>query len=175
MPATFPFVRLVAALLAALALSLVMVSEALAKTATVGPVSVEVADDFKDVAGQVPAIHQDASGITVEASPLPPEALHEFKGPAFLDYLKSLGFTDPAYVEGGGLKRTGAYTFVTADAKGAQGPETRFLLVIGGEGRAAIVTAYAPKSALADGHASRATIEAILASATVTPAPAAKP
>lgn len=174
MPETFPFQRLVAALLAAFALSLVMVSEAVAKTATVGPVSVEVADDFKDVSSQPPAIHQDASGITIEASPLPSEALHEFKGPAFLDYLKSLGFTDPAYVAGG-LKRTGEYTFVTAEAKGAQGPESRFLLVIGGGGRAAIVTAYAPKSALADGHASRATIEAILASATVTPAPAAKP
>lgn len=174
MPTTFTFLRLSATVLTALALSLIMVSEALAKTAIVGPVSVDVADDFKDVAGQPPAIHQDASGITVEASPLPPEALHEFKGPAFLDYLKSLGFTDPTYVDGG-LKRTGAYTFVTADAKGAQGPETRFLLVIGGEGRAAIVTAYAPKSAFANGHASRATIEAILASATVTPAPAAKP
>lgn len=174
MPTTFSFLRLVAAVLMALALSLVLVSEAVAKTATVGPVSLEVADDFKEVAAQPTAIHQDASGITIEASPLPAEALHEFKGPAFLDYLKSLGFTDPAYVDGG-LKRTGAYTFVTADAKGAQGPETRFLLVIGGEGRAAIVTAFAPKSALADGHASRATIEAILASAAVTPGPAAKP
>lgn len=163
--------RFIAAVTTALAMSLALAPEAMAKKVTVGPVSVEVPDDFKDVAGQTPAVHQDSSGITVEASALPPEALHEFKGQAFLDYLQSLGFTNPAYADGT-LKRTDPHTFVTADAKGTAGPETRFLLVIGGEGRAAIVTAYAPKSAFTDGHASRTAIEAILNSAAVTPAPA---
>jgi hypothetical protein len=64
---------------------------------------------------------------------------------------------------------------VRADAKGAQGPEKRFLLVIGGEGRAAIITAYAPNSELASDHASRAGIEAILDTASVLPAAPAKP
>jgi hypothetical protein len=58
---------------------------------------------------------------------------------------------------------------------GKQGPESRFILVLGGSGRAAIVTAYAPKSQIQNGHASRAAIEAILSSASVLPATAAKP
>ena len=54
-----------------------------------------------------------------------------------------------------------------ADAKGAQGPEKRFLLVIGGAGGAAIITAFTPASEIANGHASRAAIEAILDTASV--------
>jgi hypothetical protein len=172
---TLPFRRIAIAVLAALSLTIAAAPDAFAmKKVTVGPVSLDVPDDFKDVAGKAPAIHQDSTSITVEVSQLPPEALLDFKGPQFLEFLKSLGYTDPAYAEGA-LKRTDAHTYVLADAKGAQGPESRFLLVIGGEGRAAIVTAYAPKSEIANGHASRAAIEAILNSASVVPGPALKP
>jgi hypothetical protein len=144
------------------------------KKAVVGAVSFDVPDDFKEVAGKIPSLHEDASGITVEVSDLPPEALHEFKGPAFLEFLASLGYTNATYAAGV-LKRTDAHTYVLADAKEAQGPESRFLLVLGGSGRAAIVTAYAPKSEIDNGHASRAGIEAILSSAAIVPAAAAKP
>ena len=175
MTASVSLPRIAAALFAALALSFAAAPAALAKKAIVGPVSLEVPDDFKDVAGgATPAIHQDLSGITIEVSELPAQALHEFKGPRFLDYLKSLGFTNPAYLDDG-LKRTDAHTYVLADAKGAQGPEKRFLLVIGGEGRAAIITAYAPNTELGSGHASRAGIEAILDTASVLPSAPAKP
>jgi hypothetical protein len=152
-------------------------SFAATKTFVVGPVSLEAPDDFKAVVGDVPAIRQDSSGITIEASELPPQALHEWKGPPFLEFLKSLGYSDPVYADGA-LKRAGEYTYVLADAKSARGPESRFLLVIGGDGRAAILTASAPKSEIANGNASRASIESVLATATVLPAngsPAAKP
>ncbi|HML28648.1 MAG TPA: hypothetical protein PKE16_07390, partial [Hyphomicrobium sp.] len=96
--------RFIAAVISSLALSFALAPDALAKKVVVGPVSVEVPDDFKDVAGTTPAVHQDSSGITVEASALPPEALHEFKGQPFLDYLQSLGFTNPVYADGA-LKR----------------------------------------------------------------------
>ncbi|RUO99135.1 hypothetical protein [Hyphomicrobium sp.] len=168
---------LVVGALLSLALSLAGAASASAKTFVVGPVSLEAPDDFKPVAGNVPAIRQDSSGITIEASELPLQALHEWKGPPFLQFLKSLGYSNPAYSDGS-LKRAGDYTYVLADAKGAKGPESRFLLVIGGDGRAAILTAYAPKSEIANGHASRASIESVLATATVLPAngaPAAKP
>ena len=56
-----------------------------------------------------------------------------------------------------------------------QGPQSRFQLVLGGSGRAAIVTAYVPKSQIESGRASRASIETILSSASVLPAAAAKP
>jgi hypothetical protein len=149
------------------------------KKAVVGPVSLDVPDDFKEIAGKSPpSIREDTSGITVEVAELPAMALHEFKGPAFLEFLASLGYANAAYADGT-LKRTDEHTYVLADAKGAQGPESRFLLVLGGSGRAAIVTAYAPKSEIDSGHASRAGIEAILSSASVVPAapgaPAAKP
>ncbi len=166
---------LAASFLALLALSFATVPSAFAeKKVIVGPVSFDVPDDFKDVPGKVPSIHEDASGITVEVSELPLEALHEFKGPAFLQFLQSLGYTNPTYADGA-LKRTDAYTYVLADAKGTKGAESRFLLVIGGNGRAAIVTAYAPKSEIDSGHASRAGIEAILAAASVVPGDAPKP
>ncbi len=171
---TFPLSRIAGAFLAVLALSFAAVPDAFARKAIVGPVSFDVPDDFKDVAGKTPAIHQDSSGVTIEASELPPQALHEFKGPAFLEFLQSLGYTNPTYADAG-LKRTDPHTYVLADAKGAKGPESRFLLVIGGEGRAAIVTAYAPKDEIASGRASRAGIEAVLDSASVVPAAAAKP
>ncbi|MFA5958219.1 hypothetical protein [Hyphomicrobium sp.] len=174
MPTTFSLSRFAVFAFAALALSFATAPDAFAKKAVVGPVSLNVPDDFKDVGGKVPAIHQDSSGITVEISELPPEALHEFKGPTFLQFLQSLGYTNPTYADDA-LKRTDAHTYVLADAKGTEGPQSRFLLVIGGEGRAAIVTAYVPKSELANGHASRAGIEAILETASVVPAPAAKP
>jgi hypothetical protein len=164
-----------AAFCAAMSVSFAAVPCAFAiKKAVVGPVSFDVPDDFKDVAAKVPSIHEDASGITVEVSELPLEALHEFKGPAFLEFLGSLGYTNAAYAVGA-LKRTDAYTYVLADAKGAQGPESRFLMVLGGSGRAAIVTAYAPKSEIDNGHASRSGIETILSSAAIVPAATAKP
>ncbi len=172
---------LAAAFLALLALSFATVPSAFAeKKVVVGPVSFDVPDDFKDVPadkeapGSLPAIHEDTSGITIQVSELPLEALHEFKGPAFLQFLQSLGYTNPTYADGA-LKRTDAYTYVLADAKGTKGAESRFLLVIGGNGRAAIVTAYAPKSEIDSGHASRAGIEAILAAASVVPGDAPKP
>ncbi len=162
--------------LAVLALSLAAAPSAFAmKKAIVGAVSFDVPDDFKDVPGKIPSIHEDASGITVEVSELPLEALHEFKGPTFLEFLATLGYTNAAYADGG-LKRADTYTYVLADAKGTKGPESRFLLVIGGSGRAAIVTAYAPKSEIDSGRATRAGIEAILSSASVVlGAPTAKP
>jgi hypothetical protein len=166
---------LAASFLAAIAISFAAAPSAFAmKKAVVGPVSFDVPDDFKEVAGKVPSIHDDASGITVEVSELPLEALHEFKGPAFLEFLASLGYTNAAYADGA-LKRTDAYTYVLADAKGAKGPESRFLLVLGGSGRAAIITAYAPKNEIVSGHATRTGIEAILSSASVVPGGAPKP
>jgi hypothetical protein len=169
-----PLPRIAVAFLAALVLSFATAPDALAEKAAVGPVSFELPDDFKETGGKAPAMHQESSGITIEVAELPPQALLEFKGTAFLQFLQSLGYTNPAYADGA-LKRTDPHTYVLADAKGAQGPESRFLLVIGNEARAAIVTAYAPKSEIANGHASRAAIEAILESAAVVPGPAAKP
>jgi hypothetical protein len=60
--------RIAAAIFTALALSFAAAPAALAKKAIVGPVSLEVPDDFKDVAGATPAIHQDSSGITARRS-----------------------------------------------------------------------------------------------------------
>lgn len=163
------------ALLAAIAMTVSGAPSAFAmKKMVVGPVAFEVPDDFKAAAGGAPAIQQDASAITVEVAELPTMALQEFKGQAFLDFLASLKYKNAAYADGA-LKREGSYTYVLADAQGAKGPESRFLLVLGGEGRAAIVTAYAPKSEIDNGRASRAAIEAILASATVVPAGAKQP
>ena len=48
------------------------------------------------------------------------------RGTSFLEFLASLGYTNAAYAEGA-LKRTDAHTYVLADAKGKQGPESRFL------------------------------------------------
>jgi hypothetical protein len=144
------------------------------KKVVLGPVTFEVPDDFSSIAGPPPALHEDASGITVEVSELPSQALQEFKGPSFLDFLASLGYANAAYADGA-LKRTDTHTYVLADAKGAQGPEARFLLVLGGAGRAAIVTAYVAKSQIDNGHASCAGIEAILSSASIAPASGTSP
>lgn len=171
---TLNFRHIAIAVLAVLSLAFAGAADAATKKATVGPVSLEVPDDFKAIAGQIPSIRQDASGITIEVSELPPEALHEFKGTQFLEFLASLGYANAAYADGG-LKRTDPHTYVLADAKGAEGPESRFLLVIGGEGRAAIVTAYALKSEISAGHASRAAIETILDTASMLPTAASKP
>jgi hypothetical protein len=149
-------------------------SRAFAKTAVLGPVAFEVPEDFANVAGPPQSLHEDTSGITVEASELPLQALQEFKGPEFLEFLASRSYTNAPYPKDG-LKRSAPHTYVQADAKGKLGPESRFLLVLGGKDRAAIITAYVPKSQLANGHASRAAIEAILSSASVIPASAAKP
>ena len=144
------------------------------KKAVAGPVAFDVPDDFTANAGPPPSLHQASTGITLEVSELPLQALHEFKGHSFLEFLASLGYTNAAYANGA-LKRTDAHTYVLADAKGKQGPGSRFLLVLGGSGRAAIVTAYVPKSQIESGRASRASIETILSSASVLPAAAAKP
>jgi hypothetical protein len=144
------------------------------KKAVAGPVSFDVPDDFVLTAGPRPSLHEEASGITLEVSELPPQAVQEFKGNTFLEYLLSLGYTHAAYAKGA-LNRTDAHTYVIADAKGKNGPESRFLLVISGAGRAAIVTAYVPKTQIDSGHASRAGIETILSSAAVVPAPAKAP
>ena len=163
------------AVVALVVLSAATASSAFAtKKAVAGAVAFDVPDDFTAAAGPPASLHEDATGITIEVSELPLQALHEFKGPAFLEFLASLGYTNAAYAEGA-LKRTDAHTYVLADAKGKQGPELRFLLVLGGSGRAAIVTAYAPKSQIDAGRASRAAIETILSSASIVPAPAAKP
>jgi hypothetical protein len=166
--------RFLAAILSIFACAALFVPNAFAKKAVVGPVAFEVPDDFASVAGQPPSLHEEASGITVEVSELPPQALQEFKGPQFLEFLASRGYTNAVY-EKGTLKRSDPHTYVLADAVGKQGPESRFLLVLGGAGRAAIVTAYAPKSQIQNGHASRAAIEAILSSAAILPASAPKP
>src|SRR6185369_5366741 len=120
------------------------------KKAVAGPVTFEVPDDFTANAGPPPSLHQASTGITLEVSELPLQALHEFKGHSLLEFLASLGYMNAAYANGA-LKRTDAHTYVLADAKGKQGPESRFLLVLGGSGRAAIVTAYAPKSQIESG------------------------
>jgi hypothetical protein len=174
MPKLTSLTRPAFAAFAMLAFVVACTSTASAKKVVLGPVSLDVPDDFNAVAGDVPAIRQDSSGITIEASELPVQALHEWQGQTFLDFLKSLGYADPAYAAGA-LKRAGTYTYVLADAKGANGPESRFLLVIGGEGRAAIVTVYALKSEIANGHATRANVEAILDSAAVVPASTGAP
>ena len=114
------------------------------KKAVAGPVAFEVPDDFTANAGPPPSLHQASTGITLEVSELPLQALHEFKGHSFLEFLASLGYTNAAYANGA-LKRTDAHTYVLADAKGKQG-RVRFLLVLGGSGRAAIVTAYVRKA-----------------------------
>ena len=163
------------AVVALVVLSAATASSAFAtKRAVAGAVAFDVPDDFTAAAGPPASLHEDATGITIEVSELPLQALHEFKGPSFLEFLASLGYTNAAYAEGA-LKRTDAHTYVQADAKGKQGPESRFLLVLGGSGRAAIVTAYAPKSQINAGRTSRAAIETILSSASIVPAPAAKP
>ena len=166
--------RFLAAILSIFACAALFAPSAFAKKAVIGPVVFEVPDDFASAAGQPPSLHEDASGITIEVSELPPQALQEFKGPQFLEFLASRGYTNAAY-ENGALKRSDPHTYVLADAVGKQGPESRFLLVLGANGRAAIVTAYAPKSQIQNGHASRAAIEAILSSASVVPASASKP
>ncbi|RUP11048.1 hypothetical protein [Hyphomicrobium sp.] len=169
-----PFPTIAVGLFAVLAMAFAGAPNAFAvKKMIVGPVAFEVPDDFKVAADGAPVIQQDASGITVKVGELPPQALHEFKGQAFLDFLGSLKYTNATYAPGA-LKRLGPYTYVLADAKGPRGPESRFLLILGGEGRAAIVTAYAPKSEFENGHASRAAIEAILSSAAMAPAGAGK-
>jgi hypothetical protein len=166
--------RLRAAILSIFACTAFFIPDAFAKKAVVGPVAFEVPDDFTNVAGQPPSLHEENSGITIEVSELPLQALQEFKGPQFLEFLASRGYTNAVY-ETSTLKRSDPHTYVLADAVGKQGPESRFLLVLGGTGRAAIVTAYAPKSQIQSGHASRAAIEAILSSASVLPANAPKP
>ena len=162
------------AVIALVLLSAAAARPAFAKKAVAGPLAFEVPDDFTANAGAPPSLHQDSTGITLEVSQLPLQALHEFKGHSFLEFLASLGYTNAAYANRA-LKRTDAHTYVLADAKGKQGPESRFLLVLGGSGRAAIVTAYVPKSQIESGRASRASIETILSSASVVPAAAAKP
>jgi hypothetical protein len=144
------------------------------KRAVVGPVAFEVADDFKSAAGPPPSLHQESSGITLEVSELPPQALHEFKGTTFLEFLASLGYTNTAYADGA-LKRSDEHTYVLAEVKGREGPESRFLLVFGGHGRAAIVTASVPKTEIDASRARRAEIEEILSKAEIVPADAAKP
>lgn len=167
--------RSIAASLAVAAMAVMASPSAWAdKKATIGPVTFDVPDDFATVAGPPAYLREDATGITVEVSELPPQAFQEFKGDQFLEFLKSLGYANPAYAEGA-LKRTDTHTYVLADAKGAQGPESRFLLVLGGSGRAAIITAYAPKSQIDSGKASRGAIETILTSAVLAPGAAAVP
>jgi hypothetical protein len=136
------------------------------KKMVLGPVAFELPDDFNMTPGSPPTLHENASGITLEVSELPPQALEEFRGPPFLEFLASVGYTNATYAAEA-LKRTDAHTYVLADAKGKEGPESRFLLVLAGSGRAAIVTAYAPKSEFERGHASRAAIETILSHASV--------
>ncbi len=149
------------AVIALVLLSAAAAPAAFAKKAVAGPLAFEVPDDFTANAGAPPSLHQDSTGITLEVSELPLQALHEFKGHSFLEFLASLGYTNAAYANGA-LKRTDAHTYVLADAKGKQV----------GSGRAAIVTAYVPKSQIESG---RANIETILSSASVVPAAAAKP
>jgi hypothetical protein len=143
------------------------------KKMILGPVAFDVPDDFNVASGPPPSLHEDATGITLEVSELPSQALEEFRGPPFLEFLASVGYKNAAYAAGA-LKRTDTHTYVLADANGKQGPESRFLLVLAGAGRAAIVTAYAPKSEFETGHASRAAIETILSTASVVPGSAAK-
>jgi len=171
LPAPRPLLATVLTIVACAAL---FAPSAFAKKAVIGPVAFDVPEDFTDAAGPPPSLHEDASGITIEVSELPPQALQEFKGPQFLEFLASRGYTNAAY-ENGALKRNDPHTYVLADAAGKQGPESRFLLVLGGTNRAAIVTAYVPKSQIQNGHANRAAIEAILSSASILPAAAAKP
>jgi hypothetical protein len=169
------FRRIIAVAVAAATLAVAGAPSAYAiKKAVVGPVAFDVPDDFTTATGTPPSLHEDTSGITLEISELPPQALQEFKGNAFLEFLASLGYANAAYAAGA-LKRTDTHTYVVADAKGHEGPESRFLLVLGGPGRAAIVTAYVLKSQIDNGHASRAGIETILSSASVVPVDAAKP
>lgn len=170
-----PLRRTLACALPAIALTFAAAPTAVAmKKTLVGPVAFEVADDFKPSAGPPPSLHQETSGITLEVSELPPQALHEFKGPTFLEFLASLGYTNAAYADGA-LKRSDEHTYVLAEVKGQKGPEARFLLVFGGHGRAAIVTASVPKSEIAAGHAHRDEIEAILSKAEIVPAESPKP
>lgn len=172
---TAAFGRIIAVAVAAIVLAVAAAPSAFAtKKAVAGPVAFDVPDDFTAADGTPPSLHEDASEITLEVSELPPQALEEFKGNAFLEFLASLGYSNATYAAGT-LKRTDTHTYVVADAKGKQGPESRFLLVLGGSGRAAIVTAYVPKSQIDNGHASRAGIETILSSASVVPGGAAKP
>ena len=89
------------------------------KKAVAGPVAFDVPDDFTANAGPPPSLHQASTGITLEVSELPLQALHEFKGHSFLEFLASLGYTNAAYANGA-LKRTDAHTYVLADAKGKQ-------------------------------------------------------
>ena len=70
------------------------------KKAVAGPVAFEVPDDFTANAGPPPSLHQASTGITLEVSELPLQALHEFKGHSLLEFLASLGYTNAAYANG---------------------------------------------------------------------------
>ena len=107
------------AVIALVLLSAAAAPAAFAKKAVAGPLAFEVPDDFTANAGAPPSLHQDSTGITLEVSELPLQALHEFKGHSFLEFLASLGYTNAAYANGA-LKRTDAHTYVLADAKGKQ-------------------------------------------------------
>ena len=158
------FRRTVAATMLAAGVSIAATAPALAtKDAVIGPVSFTVPDDFVTAARPRPSLYEAASGITLEVSELPPQALQQFKGEAFLEYLTTLGYENAAYANGA-LKRTDTHTYVLADAKGKDGPESRFLLVLGNSDRAAIVTAFVLKTQLENGKANRADIETILSS-----------
>jgi hypothetical protein len=98
------------AVVALVVLSAATASSAFAtKKAVAGPVAFDVPDDFTAAAGPPPSLHGEATDITIEVSELPLQALHEFKGPAFLEFLASLGYTNAAFAEGA-LKRTDAHT-----------------------------------------------------------------
>ena len=150
------------AVIALVLLSAAAAPAAFAKKAVAGPnLAFEVPDDFTANAGAPPSLHQDSTGITLEVSELPLQALHEFKGHSFLEFLASLGYTNAALCQWGAETNRRAYLYV-----GRRQGQTS------GSGRAAIITAYVPKSQIESG---RANIETILSSASVVPAAAAKP
>jgi hypothetical protein len=61
------------------------------KKAVAGPVAFDVPDDFTANAGPPPTLHQASTGITLEVSELPLQALHEFKGIRFSNFWRALG------------------------------------------------------------------------------------
>ena len=87
------------------------------------PSRVPLLSKFRTISPRTPGrlrpCTRDFTGITLEVSQLPLQALHEFKGHSFLEFLASLGYTNAAYANRA-LKRTDAHTYVLADAKGKQ-------------------------------------------------------
>ena len=136
---------------------------------TTGPVSFEVPSTLVLQAQGSPTVLKDAAtGVTVDVSELPPAALAEFRGPAFGEFLGTLGYQDVSFPKDA-LKRSGDYVYAVGTTPGAEGPDERFLLVLGDTARAAMITVFVSRQKLAAQPDTRRAIESLLSSAQMSP------